>query len=261
VVKESSPELLDALKSELIRIAKEENAAFVRLDFTPPVARETQTRFFTKASYATYHGAYFQPRVEWFLDLNRTEDELFTAMHEKTQYSIRTGEKRDVVVEIVRSNFGKYFDTFYELMTETAGRNGFHLHEKNYYKGVFENLPNIPNSYLVVARYGEKILVIDLLIVWGGIGNHVFGCSSNEERTRLPNYLAQWAAIRHAKKIGCSSYNFGGITTKEHPNAGWEGLTRFKKRFGGREVRHSEFFDAVASPFWYGLYNLRKRLQ
>jgi lipid II:glycine glycyltransferase (peptidoglycan interpeptide bridge formation enzyme) len=261
VVKNSTPEFLDSLKKELQRMAKEERAVFVRLDFTPPPPPEALVPFFTKAAPYTYHSAYFQPRVEWYLDLGKREDELFTGMHEKTQYSIRTGEKRGVSVEVVTSDFGKYFETFFELMTVTAARNNFHLHEKKYYKSIFATLPTIANSYLVVARYGPAVLVIDLFIVSGGVANHVFGCSSSEERTRMPNYLAQWEAIRHAKNIRCTAYNFGGIETEEYRHKGWEGLTRFKKRFGGREVRHSEFFDLVMSPFWYRLYNLRKRLK
>jgi len=259
VVKNNASGFLDSLKKELARIAREEQAVFVRLDFTPPAAAEHAASFFAEAPSYTYHSAYFQPRIEWYLDLAPSEEELFTGTHEKTQYSIRTGEKRGVAVEVITKDFGKYFDDFYKLMTITAERNGFHLHEKEYYEGIFRNLPSIPDSYLVAARYGEKILVIDLFIVFGGIANHVFGCSSNEERTRMPNYLAQWEAIRHAKKIGCASYNFGGIATDADPHAGWEGLTRFKRRFGGREVRHSAFFDLVAQPFWYRLYSFRKR--
>lgn len=261
VTNDTSPAFLTELKRELIRIAKEERAAFIRLDFTPAVKNETLERFFTKASPSTYHSAYFQPRAEWYLELAPSEDELIAGMHAKTQYSIRTAEKRGVEIEVVTDGFEHYLDTFYALMKTTAERNGFSLHPRAYYESIFAELPKIPNSYLVISRYGEKVLVIDLFIVFGGIANHVFGCSSNEERDRLPNYLAQLHAIRHAKQLGCTSYNFGGISTEDRPNAGWEGLTRFKKRFGGREVRHSDFFDLVVSPFWYFLYVLRKRFQ
>jgi lipid II:glycine glycyltransferase (peptidoglycan interpeptide bridge formation enzyme) len=77
----------------------------------------------------------------------------------------------------------------------------------------------------------------------------------------MPTYLAQWKAITHAKKIGCVDYDFGGIANDNKMYKGWEGLTAFKKKFGGREVRHSDFFDVVVQPFWYHLYNLRKLLK
>jgi lipid II:glycine glycyltransferase (peptidoglycan interpeptide bridge formation enzyme) len=261
VTAESSPELLAFLNEKLKGIGSEERAAFIRLDFTPPIAREKLSPLFTEAKPYTYHSAYFQPRVEWYLDLGKSEEELIADMHEKTRYSIRTAEKRGVETEVVTQDFGRYLNIFYELMSVTAKRNGFSLHPRAYYESIFASLASVPDSYLVIARYGEKVLVVDLFIVSGGVANHVFGCSSDEERDRLPNYLAQLAAIRHAKQLGCASYNFGGIATDDYPSAGWAGLTRFKRRFGGREVRHGAFLDLVVSPFWYFLYNFRKRLQ
>ena len=60
----------------------------------------------------------------------------------------------------------------------------------------------------------KKILAMDLVIVFGKIANYVFGGSSDEERNRMPTYLAQWKAICYAKQLNCSNYNFGGISTE-----------------------------------------------
>ena len=257
VVKDSSETVLANLREKIISIAKEESAIFVRLDFTPQIPGETLSKFFTKAPLNTYHSAYFQPRIEWFLGLDKSEDELIDAMHKNTRYSIRLAEKRGIKTEIATEGFGKYFEDFYRLMTETAKRNGFSLHPKGYYKGIFENL-HASNAYLSIARYEEKILVIDLIIIFGKIANNIFGGSSSEEKTRMPSYLAQWEAIRYAKKLGCDYYNFGGISAEGKVYKGWEGLTFFKKKFGGEEVKHSDFFDVVVDPFIYNLYKLRK---
>ncbi len=260
VVKKVSEEFLADFRKKIRDIAKEEGAVFVRLDFTPQVPGETLSKFFAKAPLNTYHSAYFQPRIEWFLGLDKSEDELIDAMHKNTRYSIRLAEKREIKTEIVTESFEKYFEDFYGLMTETAKRNGFSLHPKEYYKGIFENLHK-SNAYLSVARYGEKILVIDLVIVFGKIANNIFGGSSSDEKTRMPSYLAQWEAIRYAKKLNCNYYNFGGISTEDKTYKGWEGLTFFKKKFGGEEIRHSDFFDMVVNPLFYSLYKLRKLIR
>ena len=260
VTKDSSKDFFENLKLELELIAKVEKAVFVRLDFTPFVSGDVLTKFFYKAPLYTYQSANFQPRVEWFLGLKKTENELLLGMHEKTRYSIRLAEKKGIAVEIVTNNFEKYFEIFYKLMERTAERNSFGLHQKKYYKTIFENLSRT-SSYLSVARYGEKILAIDLVIVFGKTANYVFGCSSNEERNRMPAYLAQWEAICYAKELNCDYYNFGGISAENNIYKGWEGLTIFKKKFGGKEVRHSDFFDVVVNPFLYHLYNFRKRLK
>ena len=260
VTKDFSDDFFAYIKQELKKIAKTENIVFVRLDFTPPIPNNTLSKFFTKAPFYTYHSAYFQPRSEWFLGLEKSENEILMEMHEKTRYSIRLADKKEITAEIITEDFEKYFEIFYELMLGTAKRNGFSLHKKDYYINIFQNLSKT-NSYLSIAKYGEKILAIDLIIIFGKIANYVFGGSSNEERNRMPTYLAQWKAICRAKQLGCDYYNFGGIATKNKIYKGWDGLTIFKKKFGGKEITHSDFFDVVVSSFWYHLYNFRKLIK
>ncbi len=261
VTKDFSKEFFSSLKKELTHLTKDENCVFVRLDFTPQISSEILSDFFTRAPLYTYHSAHFQPRLEWFLGLEKSEDEILKDMHEKTRYSIRLAERKGVTVEIITKDFENYFETFYTLMVGTAKRNSFNLHKKNYYENIFQNLSNTENSYLSIARYEQKILVIDLIIVFGKIANYVFGGSSSEERNRMPTYLAQWKAICYAKQLNCNSYNFGGISTEDKIYRGWDGLTIFKKKFSGKEVKHSDFFDVVVDPFWYRLYNIRKRIR
>ena len=261
VVKEYSPELLVTLKTELSKLAKSLNAVFIRLDFIPvPQKNLNLQKYFTKSLAATYHSAYFQPRVEWFLSLEPGKEELYQRMNNKHRYSIRLAERKGIVPEIITTDFEKHFARFYELMIETAKRDGFSLHPRAYYENVFKNLQNIPGSFLALAKYQNKILVADVIVVYGSTANYVYGSSSDELRTFGTSFTAQWAALQQAKKISCARYNFGGIAVPG-VYSDWEGLTRFKKRFGGYEVHHSDFYDLVANPFWYWLYNLRKLLK
>jgi len=265
ITKDLSDEFLKELKTELTKIAKQMNAVFVRLDFISPrvdldVSRPTLAQTFKIAPSYTYHSAYFQPRVEWFLKLDKKEDGLYEAMHENTRYSIRLAERKQAITEIVTNDFNKYLEPFYELMTITSKRNGFSLHPKEYYRSVFQNL-NSENAFLAIARFGEKILAIDLIIIYDKVANYVFACSSNEERNRAPTYSAIWKAIKYSKELGCDYFNFGGISTDDQPNKGWEGLTSFKKKFGGEEIRRSSFYDVVVNPMIYFLYNSRKLIK
>ncbi len=261
IIKDFSEELLGHLKKEISTIAKKENAVFVRLDFTPSISNNILSNFFSKALFCTYHSANFQPRTEWFLGLKKTKDELLAQMHEKTRYSIRLSGRKGIISEIITKDFEEYFEVFYDLMIKTAKRNNFSLHKKSYYSDIFRSLSEIENAYLSIARYGQTVLTVDLIIVSGGIANYVFGGSSNEEKNRMPTYSAHWKAIGYAKQLNCSYYNFGAVSSEEETYKGWDGLTVFKKKFGGKEVKHSDFFDLIVSPLWYYFYNLRKRFK
>ncbi len=261
VVKEFSGDLLALLREKLTELAKKENAVFVRLDFMPTPNGAGQAlveQFFKKAPVATYRGSTLQPRTEWILGLTESDDQLLKNMDAKTRYGIKTAEKRGVKVEIIKNGIGKYFEDFYALMKETSVRNTFGLHPKEYYRHIFENSEKRRNAYLTVARYGEKILVIDFLVVFGEMANYVFSGSSTEHRNLMPSYLAEWEAIRHARAINCKQYNFGGISGGRDTRREWEGITRFKKRFGGQELVHSDFYDVVIHPAWYYLYSASK---
>ncbi len=251
--------LCEFIRAELLRITREEHAVFARLDFSQPLTQSELSPLFTKALEATYHSAYFQPRLEWYLPLTKDVDTLYGEIHEKNRYSIRLAERKGVEVSIVTQNFTSYFDTFMTLMEDTAARNGFSLHAREYYAYVFEHLTEC-NGYLAVATYEGQTLVIDVVVVYGGVANHIYGASSSEHRTISPSGLTQWKSIQHAKEMGAQFYNFGGISDGDLYQ-GWEGLTRFKKRFGGVEMHHSPFYDVVLNWFWYTLYNLRKTVQ
>ena len=257
IIGKFSTETLLFLKIELKKIARKSNVIFIRLDFTPPNHnKEIFCKIFTSALVCTYHSAYFQPRVEWFLKLDKSEDELLMNMNENARYSVRLAKRKEIKIEIVTSGFEQYFQPFYELMLSTSIRNGFSLHDKEYYKNIFKDLKS-ENAYLSIASLGEKILVIDLIIQYGQIANYVFGGSSNEHRNFAPTYLAIWTAICQAKRNGNSYFNFGGISTGKIYK-GWDGLTAHKKKFGGFEVVHSNFFDIVVRHSWYYLYNAIK---
>lgn len=263
VVGEFSNEILSAIKEKMIEVARERNAVFIRLDFTPANNGKSRTgllgRYFKRAPLYTYHSSYFQPRAEWVLDLKKNEEEIYNGIHEKNRYSIRLAGRKGVTTEVISSDFTRYFDDFYRLMKETSERNGFSLHEKEYYKNIFDKLKP-EHAYLVLAKYEGAILTVDLIIFYGKMANYVFAGSSDAHRNLGITHIAQWEAIKHAKKLGCTEYNFGGVSLG-NVYKGWEGLTRFKTRFGGRELIHSDLYDIVSQPFWYYLYNLRKLMR
>jgi len=260
ISKEYSEELLRFLRHEIIRIAEEKDLVFIRLDFTPSITdNRLLDALFVRSSRATYHAAHFQPRAEWVMALDKPESELFSSLDKKTRYSIRMAEKKGVAIEIVRTNFLFYCERFCELMEETAARNRFSLHSKAYYTGIFKGLSS-DCAFLSVARLGDLIIAIDLIVVYGKTANYVFGASSSANRDALPAYAAQWAAIGEALRRGCARYNFGGISLGD-AYKGWEGLTTFKKQFTGSVWRHSDFYDVVRKPLWYRAYVLRKYFQ
>ncbi len=254
-------EVLIFLKKEINYLSKKENAVFCRLDFFPSLDLTTTSKVFYKAPRFTYKGAYFQPRVEWALGLHPTEQEILAAMHQKTRYSINLAKRKNLHVELIETNLMDHFADFYKLSAETAKRDGFHLHPRAYYEKVFSDGEKDKNITLVKVSFEGEVLVANLILYYADKAMYIYGSSSNNHRNLMPAHLAQWEAIAHAKKRGATEYNFGGIHTEQFPNKAWQGITYFKRNFGGYEIVHSPFYDVVQKPFWYIIYCIRKLLK
>lgn len=266
VVKDSlSEEFLQSLKEQLEIIATQENSIFIRLDFSPPVKDRGDLdllgKFFKKAPIFSGASAAFQPRVEWIIDLKKSEDELLKGMHHKARYNVGLSKRRGVQIEIVKEGFQKYFEDFYSLLKATAGRGNFALHPRVYYEKMVQISELSKNGFFVVAKFDGKILVINFVIYYGGIATYVFGGSSNEYKNLMPAYLVQWESILEAKRLGLNFYSFGNVNTEKYKNSEWDGFSVFKKKFGGQVFEHSDFYDLINQRFWYWGYNLRKRMR
>ena len=273
-------DFLEEFHKKLFEISKEENAIFARFDFysndSDNGSKENFDKYFKKTPIYHYHSSYFQPKYEWILNIEKTEEELLHNMHPKTRYGIRLAESKGVKIEIiptlsrthdfigVKTDFQKYFSDFYNLMKKTAERNKFGLHSKIYYENIFENCEKNKNAFLAIAKYGSKILAINLILLYGEVSYFVFGASSDDFKNLMAPHLLHLKTIIEVKKLGIKIYNFGAVdkgsfSALDGPASGWEGISRFKKRFGGELLEYSDSYDLVLKPVWYYLYNLRKK--
>jgi peptidoglycan pentaglycine glycine transferase (the first glycine) len=251
-------DLLLEIKKNTYSLAKKENAIFARLDFSFSEKNKIDFNLFKKlfitAPTHTYHSSQFQPRNEWYLDLAKSEEDILRDMHKNTRYSIRVAEKSGVSTKIIENNLSYHFDVFYNILKETAGRDGFNLHSKDYYKNIFNQCDQDKNAILIISSFLEKVLSVNLIILYGDTGMFAFGGTSNEDRKVMPAYSSQYKTIKYLKDKGYRWYNFGGVSEKNDKYNNWRGLTSFKKRFGGHVVKHEYLYDVIAQPFWYFVY-------
>lgn len=270
---EISEEIVGGLKKFLMETYRDCGVVFIKLDFSvEQMALEKNAgvfeKFFKKSPKIMHRSAYVQPRAEWYLDITDSNETIIKRCHEKTRYLIRLSERKGVTSEIIEKDFSKHFEQFYTLLSGTAQRNGFSLHPKEYYRNIFNSLDLGKNSaetnntaFLSVTKFEDEILVMNLIVRFGDTAHFIFGGSSDTQRNLSPSHLAQWSAICHAQKIGCTKYNFGGIETNDGTHKNWEGLSSFKRKFGGYEVAHNHCYDIIIEKPWYFIYILRKNIR
>jgi peptidoglycan pentaglycine glycine transferase (the first glycine) len=211
-----------------------------------------------------------QPRRTILLDLMKTEDELLSAMHQKTRYNIRLAARKGVVV---REGTVNDLPAFYTLTQITGARDGFGIHSAEYYRAAFERF--VPRGWarLLVAEVHEASVAPEpiaaiMVFAFGSKAWYMYGASGDAHRERMPNHALQWEAIRWAKSRGCTTYDLWGVPDEDeatleahylNQSDGLWGVYRFKRGFGGRLVRYAGAFDRVYNPLPYRAFLLALR--
>ncbi len=196
-----------------------------------------------------------QPTQTLLLDLKQSTEKLLSKMHSKTRYNIRLAQKRGIIIKKVE-NYSQAINDFEHLIQETAQRNKFTPHPKNYYQKMFQSLKK--NIHLWTAEYQKQIIVSNLVVSFGDTVTYLHGASANQYRNLMAPHLLQWEQIKWAQKNNFRFYDFWGISdTDPH----WAGFTRFKKGFGGQEYNFPGTFDLVYNQRLYNLYKFFKKFK
>ncbi len=210
-----------------------------------------------------------QPEDTLMLDLKKSEEEIPKEMKQKTRYNIKLAEKKGVKIKYQVSSIKHqdYFEKFWLLTEETSRRNGIISHPKEYYfkmlKALNENGSDLQNklySRLYVAEFEDKIIAANIVLFFGDMAIYLHGASSNEYRNVMAPYLLQWKQILDAKRNGYKKYDFWGITIGDERKS-WQGITKFKKGFGGHEKSYIGAYDLAFNRVGYSLYKTARKMK
>jgi len=242
------------LLKEIVSRAQEQGTMFVKLE--PPFEKSSQHVFeeITK-DYNIYQVDFIQPQDSWYLDLEKSEEELLQNMHHKTRYNIRLAEKKNVTVRLAESD--EDFEKFWQLNLVTVKRDQFRSHSRDYYYQMFNTLRNSGFLKLYLAEYNNEVLAANIVMFFGDSVTYVHGASSDLHRNVMAPHLLQWQQIQQAKKDGFRIFDFWGVApTDASENHPWSGISRFKKSFGGKGISYVGAYDLILDKMWYKLYKL-----
>jgi len=254
----TSTKTLESFFNEVKKIAKRENATFLRIE--PPIYSNTQKaenyeKVAKNLKFIPAHASH-QPEYTLIINLAQTEEDILKNMKQKGRYNIRLAKKKGVVVQE-----SKNATRFYEILQETTQRDGFIPHNKKFYQIMLDTLEPFGMAKLYEAKYKGQVIAGLLATFYDKTATYYYGASSNIHRNVMAPYLLQWHAIKEAKELGFTHYDFLGIAppnNKKHP---WEGVTSFKKKFGGETVRYVKAKEFAFKPFWYWLFRLIKKIK
>ncbi|MBO4704911.1 MAG: peptidoglycan bridge formation glycyltransferase FemA/FemB family protein [Spirochaetaceae bacterium] len=271
IIPYDSPEYLFLLQDTAQELKKVLPSAVFCIRFDPPI------EFYTNEDRTKYLDGYkdtkgnekirlkksptdVQPPDTVLLPLDKTEEELLSAMKPKWRYNIRLAEKKGVTVKAAGA---ESIDNFYKVFMETAARDRIAVHGKDYYKSLLE-LPadgSHVKTTLYIAEYEGETLAGIITLFTDTEAVYLYGASSDNKRNLMPAYLLQWTAIQDAKKFGSKVYDFYGIPPTDDEHHPMHGLYRFKTGFGGIVVHRAGSIDMPVKPVFYAFYILLEKLR
>ncbi len=204
-----------------------------------------------------------QPRRTIVVDLNRNDDQIISAMKQKTRYNIHLAERKGVQVRISSD-----LAAFNKMMQVTGNRDNFSVHHANYYETAFRLFEPQGKCALLIAYYNNEPLAGLLIFRQGSRAWYFYGASSDQHREFMPAYLLQWEAIKWAKTRGCHSYDLWGVPDQDESSLeanfmnnsdGLWGVYRFKRGFGGELKRAVAPFEFEYMPALCRLYRYFRR--
>lgn len=238
------PEDIDWKKFE--EAARTEKCIFVKIEPNSPTFNPPK-KFLVKASKNMFaHATYI-------IDLQKSDEELLAAMHQKTRYNLNLAKRKGVQVKIGHTD--KMMSEFLHLFHITSGRHKIFLHPDNYYKTLFKVFVEEGNAEIITGYFKGKALASMMVIFYGDTLFFPYGGSTHLYKETMPFYLVYWEAFQLGKKRGAKYFDMWNCLTpeEENPNHPWYGFHRFKKGFNGEYLPFAGAFDVVFEPRLYPL--------
>ena len=179
------------------------------------------------------------------LGLERSDEEIWKGIHQKTKNMIRKALKKEI--KVINGN-EQFFDDYYSMFTEVYNRVGKLPLPKSFYSNILSQL--IPKNFakMLIALYEAKPVAGAIFLCFKDTVYYWHGASYYEYRNLAPNDLIQWEIIKWAKKNGYKYYDLVRIEPERLP-----GIARFKMRYGGHTV---PFYHAIKETNIYQIMRI-----
>ena len=206
------------------------------------------------AVFRTYpNNAIAVPFGSYFIDLSRSEEDLWSSIHPKHRNVILNAKRKGVEIR-----FGANQDilSVYEMLVQTMSRSSMPFISLDSFLSMTKSLAE--NVEVVIAYHDDKPIGCAVFPVSKYSAYYQYGGSIDAPVLGAMNLL-HWEAVKHFKLAGVRFYDFVGARIEPKHGSKLEGIQRFKSRFGST-MRTGYLWKIPLSKKYY-IYNFLRRLK
>lgn len=213
--------------------------------------------------FRTYpNGAIAAPYGSYIVDLARSEEDLWNSVHPKHRNKIRNAIKKGVKVQ----QDNKHVNTACRLIRGSFKRstkgvlNTLQLRIRMKDSSIRKEMIGMgDNAKLFIAECEGLIQGCAVIHFSDYCAYYMHGGSIDEPITGAMNLL-QWEAMCFFRKLGVKYYNFVGTRINPESGSKQEGLSMFKRRFGG-ELKRGYMWKYSFHSLKYCLYSIASKIR
>lgn len=247
LIKEIQAELF-AFTEYLSHLGKNEDASFIR--FSPifedmsEIAELFPSLGFRKAPIHMHH------ELTTVVDVTSDVETILGRMRKTMRQMIKKAENMVQSGEVKTEFVEEISDELHEVYKDTAFRGQFVPFSKEYLQAEYDSFKEFADAKLMAVRHEGKVLSWGMYLFSGKRAFYHQGANLLDKNVPA-SYLCQWTGIKLAKEMGCETYDFWGVSPEDRPNHPWYSIGRFKRGFGGNDMKLIPAQDFILSwRYW-----------
>jgi lipid II:glycine glycyltransferase (peptidoglycan interpeptide bridge formation enzyme) len=152
---------------------------------------------------------------------------------------------------------------FTKLLENTAHEAGFRTRPPAFFAALARELAPTRGLHLAVASWQGQPIAGMFVAGVGDRAYYLYGAADRGAPSQANGaYAAMGAVVEALADDGVTAFDLWGVAEADDPNSdpSWAGFSAFKRKFGGRPLRHPGTFDLVTDPLWFWIREARERL-
>ena len=179
----------------------------------------------------------------------RSDDDLLAGMKKRGRRDLRKGLREQPVDCSEDTGIpAEAFTELYDVLRETADRDGFGVHPMSIYTSMLEAL-GPQHARLFVARHEGEVQAWVIVTVHDGAATAYYAASSAAGRAHDAPTQLYWHIIRTLRDEGADTFDFMGIGSDLAPSL--EALTTMKTKFNPEVTEVAPAWDVPVRPWTY----------
>jgi lipid II:glycine glycyltransferase (peptidoglycan interpeptide bridge formation enzyme) len=184
------------------------------------------------------------------IDLRSGIDTLRATWDKDTRNLVRRAAREGVETEVVDATEATAVDRLHQLMVDVGSRGAFAPRSRGFLAAYGRSAG--ARAFICLGHWQGRVIAGALVGLVGDRAYYQFAGSLREPELRHANaaYGVMDRVIAECVARGAVTLDLCGVNEKDDPTADprWEGLSSFKRGFGGDPVRHPPLATAVLRP-------------